>query len=453
MHVLFAVWEVDPFIKVGGLGDVARSLPSALKSDGVDIRLIVPFYKNVNLHGIARKEIATFFCTYAGGKEKITVLQVKHPASHVPVYFLYNKSYFDISTFPDTYAFFCKAIIELVKHDYINWPTDIIHCNDLHTGLVSCLLKRQHIKNVKTIFTIHNLAYQGIGDVNVWKKLGEQYVSGHKGKFINFIHEAIVYADLITTVSPTYAKEILTKKLGCGMQDQLRKRKKDIYGILNGSDIPWKDGPVKRPKRANWEMVKQENKKYLLEKLGWDPHPSAPLFCYIGRFDPHQKGIDILYEAVEELISEDFYFVLLGKGDKEWEKKFQVLSKSYPEKCYAKLAFDDKLAHEIYAASDYIVIPSKYEPCGLVQMIAMPFGTIPIARKTGGLTDSIKDGINGYLFHDYSPDALVKVLKQAIVSYQRQTYKQMVINALATDFSWGKSAKEYIALYRKLLNS
>ncbi len=476
MNVLFAVWEHDPFFKLGGLGDVARSLPGALKTLDVDIRVMIPYYKVVKMGRNKKTKIGVCEFLYAGKKNKVEIWETIHPYTKVTSYFLKNKKYLDKVTPMETWGFFDKAVVEIVKNNILDWKPDIIHVNDLHCGLIPLLVKNEKLP-VKTLLTIHNLAYQGKTSVDIVKQMGinpalcKTLQWEIKSKQINFLLEAIVHADIITTVSPTYAKEILTEEFGYGLNDILKGKEGQIYGILNGIDIDWRhttrDPAVRFPygpseKRVDgkieyydWKQGKSLDKEFLQKKLGLKVGKDIPMLCFIGRLAEEQKGLDILHRMLRRIDQTKFQFVILGSGEKNWEERYTWLSTFYPKYISCNFRFDDTLAHQIYAASDFIVIPSKYEPCGLIQMIAMLFGTIPIAHKTGGLRDSIKEGYNGFLFSAYSSERLEEKIMRAINMWKKDkpAYVTMVQNALATDFSWNKSAKEYISLYDKLISS
>jgi starch synthase len=466
MKVLFAAWELDPFFKFGGLGDVARSLPAALKEIGVDIRNIIPFYNVLKLGRNKKKKVGKFNVEYGGKKEKVEIYQVLNPKSYVPVYLLRNKTYLSIAKSPDTFAFFDKAIAEIIQKNYLFWLPDVLHCNDHHTGLIPLLIRSMHLP-IKTVFTIHNLSYQGINSTEVLEKLKVDHLRSKvmnweiKSRQLNFLMEGIIHADVITTVSPTYAHEIMTEEYGAGLEEVLRGKEGRVFGILNGIDVKFNQSlhskAVKYPyanKNLSWEEGKRHNKLYLQKKLGLRSGENIPLLSFIGRFDPRQKGIEIIHKMMRRIDVEKYEFVILGTGNQEWEERYQWLSKFYPKNVSCNFRFDDVLAYQIYAASDFILIPSKFEPCGLIQMIAMSFGTLPIAHKTGGLADSIKDDVNGFLFDKYTSVSLEKTVKKALGIWHtdKPRYKKMVEAALNTDFSWRKSAMEYLELYNKLIN-
>lgn len=476
MKVLFAVWELDPFFKIGGLGDVARALPGALKKLGVDIRIILPYYKIIKFHRNKKTKIGDCTFIYAGKKQTVEIWEVIHPYMKVPAYFLKNRKYLDKIISVDTWGFFDKAVVEIIKNDILHWQPDIVHVNDSHCGLIPQLIKIEQLP-IKTMLTIHNLAYQKKTSLDIIKHVGIDPTTAQtmhweiKKHQVNLLLEAIIHADIITTVSPTYAKEILTEKFGCGLNEVLKGMEERIFGILNGIDIDFShtthDTAVKFPygpseKRSDgkieyygWEQGKRLNKKFLQKKLGLKVDDTIPLLCFIGRIDAKQKGLDILHTMLRRMNKEKFEFVILGSGDEDWEDRYKWLSTFYPKHVSCNFRFDDNLAHQIYAASDFIVIPSKYEPCGLIQMIAMLYGTIPIAHNTGGLRDSIKDETNGFLFSKYDSEGLEHKVMKAISIWRndRTTFKKLIENALATNFSWDKSAQEYLTLYKKLLNN
>lgn len=471
MKVLFAVWELDPFFKFGGLGDVARSLPAALNELGVDIRNIIPFYNALKLGRNKKSKVGKFYIEYAGKKEVLEIFQVFNSLNKVPVYLLKNRTYLDIARSPDTFAFFDKAVVEIVKKNCLSWIPDIIHCNDHHTGLIPLLVHAMN-STVKTILTIHNLSFQGISSTEVLEKLEVDHLRSKimnweiKSRQVNFLMEGIIHADGVTTVSPTYAHEIMTEEFGVGLEEVLRGKEGRVYGILNGIDVelnnpsvskslryPYNPGPFEGRKDISWIDGKRHNKIYLQKKLGLKVGENIPLLSFIGRFDPRQKGIDIIHKMMRRIDVEKYEFVILGMGNQEWEERYQWLCKFYPKNVSCNFKFDDNLAQHIYAASDFMLIPSKFEPCGLIQMIAMSFGTLPIAHKTGGLADSIKDNINGFLFDKYTSESLERSVIKAINIWRnkKHQYRTMVEEAFKTDFSWGRSAKEYLNLYNKLI--
>lgn len=473
MNVLFVVWELDPFFKMGGLGDVARSLPSALKSLGINISIVLPYYKVVKMGRNKKTKAAEFQMPYAGKNEKVEVWKTTHAYTNVPAYFLKNPRYLDRVISMDTWGFFDKAVVMLIKNHVLSPVPDIVHLNDLHCGLIPLLLKLHKIQ-IPTLLTIHNIAYQGKTSTEVIKNMGidpqdcKMLLWEIKSSQVNFLLEGIVHADIVTTVSPSYSKEIFTEEFGGGLNEVLKGKEARIFGILNGIDINWRyilqDRSVKYhyglssnnnggAKYYDWQEGKRRNKLFLQKKLGLKVKGDMPMLSFIGRFDSKQKGLDILHTMLRRIDQTAYEFVILGSGEKNWEERFQWLSTFYPKNISCTFRYDEALAHQIYAASDFMIIPSRYEPCGLIQMISMLFGAIPIAHKTGGLKDSIKDSYNGFLFSAYNSEALEQRVTKAIDIWKnhRSDFEDMVQNALTTDFSWTKSAKEYISLYNKLL--
>ena len=477
MNVLFVVWELDPFFKMGGLGDVARSLPQALRELGTDIRIMTPYYKVAKMGRTKKSMIAKVIVPYAGRNEKVEVWELVHPQTQVTSYFLKNTRYLDKNISLDTWGFFDKAVVSIIKENNLSWTPEILHLNDLHCGLIPLFLEQEKVK-MKTILTIHNLAYQGRTSVEIMNRAGidpeacKMVLWETKNRQINFLLEGIIHADVITTVSPTYAKEILTEQTGAGLDDVLRGKEGRIFGILNGIDINWRyiwhDKAVKyaygltphtngdvTKKYYDWKEGKTRNKEFLQKKLGLKVDKKIPLFCFIGRFDAGQKGLDILHTMLRKLDQTSFECVILGSGDISWEERFKWLSTFYPKNISCNFRYDETLAHQIYAASDFILIPSRYEPCGLIQMIAMLFGTVPIAHKVGGLRDSIRDEVNGFLFDSYSAEQLERTTSKAIDVWKndKKKFEKIVESALSTDFSWKKSAQSYLDIYDKLLGN
>ncbi len=460
MKVLFVVWELAPFFQVGGLGDVARSLPKTLYTQGVDIRVILPYYRAFKLHRVKRKEIKTFSITYDKKKEKITLYQIHFLDSHLPVYIIKNKKYLDVPN-QDLFPFLNLVIVEILEKNYLSWQPEIIHCNDSHDGLIPLIIKHKNLP-YKTLLTIHNLTHQGKMSPDTMTKMGIDLGKCRvlrweiKKRQINRLLEGIIHADLVNTVSPTYAKEILTEEYGAGLDEIIKNEKQKIFGILNGIDYdsrcPLKDKNLIYHYNTTKVTENYPYKIYL-------PHQGKEM-CWVclvlvGRFDSKQKGIDLIHKMLRRINLKKFQFIILGEGEIEWVERFNWLASFYEKNISYISVFDDRLASQIYAGCDFLLVPSKYEPCGLIQMIAMRYGTIPIARATGGLKDSIKDGVDGFLFKHYSSFDLENKIKQAVAIWQndKAKYQRMIMAAMIKDFSWNKSAKEYINLYQKLLTT
>jgi starch synthase len=473
MKVLFVVWELVPFFQVGGLGDVAKSLPRNLFAQGVDVRVILPFYKALELHNQQKKEVKKFNVTYDGEKQKVTVFQINFLDENIPVYIIKNEKWLDVPS-RDTFAFYNLCIYEILKNNYLSWTPEIVHCHDHHAGLIPLLIKHNHLK-FKTLLTIHNLNHQGKYSLDIIKRTGMDHSQCRviqweaKKKQINFLLEGIIHADLVNAVSPTYAKEILTEEYGSGLDEIIRNEGQKISGILNGIDNdsrdPIKDKNIdyhygfKKPDENYPYKIyspiegKKLNKSFLQKKLGFTVSDEIPLIGFIGRFESNQKGLDIMHKMIRRVNLQKFQFVILGQGEVAWEDQFLWLARFYKKNVAYISIFDKKVASQIYAGADFLLVPSKFEPCGLIQMIAMRYGTLPIARATGGLKDSIEDGVDGFLFKKYSSFELEKTMKKAVGIWKndKKYINDMIIKTMKKDFSWDKSAKEYIELYKKLI--
>ena len=475
MKVLFCSYEVAPFYKKGGLGDVAGSLPKALKKLGVDISVVMPEYKlKTNPPAGGEKLKITdkkFKIEFDGREEKVEIWESVLPGSEVPIYLLENEKYLsglkEGKKCLEQFAFFSKAIMEFTRYtlQVTRYRFDLIHLNDWHTSLAPLLIKLQKIPNKPvTLLTIHNLSHQGVAPLNILPSLGISKESSRVLSWdaadgnVEVLIEGIIHSAIVNTVSPTYAKEILNPKFSGRTGEILKGKEGRIYGILNGIDYDvWNPEADKlinfQFSIFNFQKGKRENKIVLQKELGLAVDEKTPLLAFIGRLAGKQKGLDILYEALIKLLpKEKFQFVLLGTGSREWEEKFRKLTKK-EKQVAAVIRFDESLAHRIYAGADFVLVPSKFEPCGLIQMIAMRYGTLPIVRKTGGLADTVKDGVNGFVFEEYSSKALVKCIEQVLCKFEirNSKFEIMINRAMSEDFSWESSAKEYLKLYKKAL--
>ncbi len=481
LKILFASPEVAPLSKTGGLADVSGSLPKAIKSLGHDIRIVTPLYKMVkNNLKVTQNKIKQFTVPISNRNMKGSA-EMGEINGNIPVYLIKKDSYYnrnelyttkegDYKDNAERFIFFSRAVLEILK--YIDFKPDIIHCNDWQTGLIPTYLKNiysqqnGYYSGIATLFTIHNLGYQGkfwaldmhltnlpwdIFNINGIEYYGD----------LSFLKGGLVYSDAISTVSKGYSKEIQTPEYGLGMDGILRHRHKELYGILNGVDYdhwsPEKDPYIVAPyDRTNLEN-KTKCRLDLLQEFGLKAKATTPIIGMISRL-ADQKGFDILTEAMSEIIKMDIVFILLGTGKKEYEEKFTQINDAYPNKTGIKIAFDNTLAHKIEAGSDMYLMPSKYEPCGLNQIYSLRYGTIPIVRTTGGLDDTITDihsdpsKGNGFKFTEYSSNALVSSVKRAIEYYaHKEAWAQLVWRAMSLEFSWEKSAREYVKLYRDLI--
>ncbi len=456
LKVLIAASEAAPFAKTGGLADVAGSLPIALVAAGVDARLIIPKYACVKANGaeaVIGKDIKAYFVEndeYFNRKE------------------LYGDKFGDYHDNLERFAFFSKEILERCKKE--NFQPDIIHCNDWQTALVPVYLNTLYkydpfFSKTKTLFTIHNLAYQGLFNKDEFPKMGLDWVLFTMEYFefygkINLMKAGLVYADAISTVSPTYAKEILTQEFGCGLEGVLKNREDSLYGILNGLDYtawnPETDRKIFKKYSASSIEDKYINKEKLQKSLGLKIDREMPMIGLISRL-ADQKGLDLVAKMIDELLNMKAQFVLLGTGDNKYHILFEKMARIHNKNASINLKFDAALAQKIYAASDIFLIPSKYEPCGLGQMISFRYGVVLVVRQTGGLKDSVqefdlktKEG-NGFTFSEYRADHLFTAIKRALALYKNKSvWTGLVKKIMALDFSWEKSAQEYIELYQKI---
>ncbi len=470
LKILMASAEIAPFAKVGGLADVVGSLPPALKRLGCDVRLVMPLYGLIDCQKYRLKKIGSDIEIYFGnGLARINLWQAKLPGSNVIIYFIDAPKYFGSKKIyasknnTERFLFFSLAALYILPT--IKFKPDVIHCHDFHTALIPNLLKVSryaYFKNIKTLFTIHNLNYQGKTEVevlltgNLTKNSLQSLTKDAQDGDINFMVQGVLNAGLINTVSPAYAKEITTSIYGASLDNIIKKRKNDLYGILNGIDTkffnPGKDKFIKQKYSIKTLNKKIANKLTLQKQLGLPPDKNIALIGFISRL-VWQKGIELITEiaGTRHGASLQCQFVILGTGQKKYEKQLKQLTKKYPDKFSAQIKFDIKLAQQIYAGSDMFLMPSRFEPCGLGQMIAMRYGAVPIARATGGLDDTINTKV-GFKFNDFSAEALLKTLQKALRVYYNQPkkWRDLQINGMKKDFSWDNSAKEYLKLYKKL---
>lgn len=486
LNVLFLSSEIVPFAKTGGLADVSYALPQAIKELGHEVRVMMPKYgfiseRKFGIHEIVRLreiEIPVGDVLQKGSAKASFIVGQK---VKVQVYFLENEFYYDRDDlyvdpktkkdYPDNderFIFFSKGVIETLKK--LGWRPDVIHCNDWQTALVPVYLKTIYsddpfFKGVKTVLTIHNISYQGVFSKESFYKSGlpEQIFPEiqHDGNF-NFLKAGILYADFITTVSPTYAKEIISNdEIGAGLSNVLKKRKKDLYGIVNGVDYstwnPEIDKFIPVPYGIHTIETKYENKKALLRYFGLDYSEEVPVVSQISRL-VEQKGFDLIEEVIDEMMKLNIQYIVLGTGERRYEYMLEKIKRKYPKRVGIYIGFNEELAHLIEAGSDMFLMPSKYEPCGLNQMYSLRYGTVPIVRKTGGLADTVEEFNpktgrgTGFLFEKYSSQEMLKALKKAISVYKnKKLWLKLIKNGMSKDFSWNASAKKYVELYQKLV--
>lgn len=476
LKVLYVASEAVPFVKTGGLADVAGSLPKELKQKGVDVRVVIPKYSGIKEEYLNNMEHIYDGEINVSWRKKYLGID-RYDYKDVPFYFIDNQEYFyreGYYGYPDDverFTFFCRAVLEMLPHiDF--WP-DVIHMNDWQTGLISVYLKLEHNEDVrynkiKTVYTIHNLKYQG----RFWKGylpdvLGLDWKYFNNGDLeyfddINFMKGAIVYSDKVTTVSRSYAKEIQDPYYGEGLEGMLQKRDADLSGIINGLDYEDYNPETDKYIFKNFDVhnaiaIKGDNKEQLQKKLGLPVNRKIPMIGMVTRL-VEAKGLDLVTRILDELLEyENVQFVILGTGDRQYEDWFKGLVWRYPKKVSANIFFNNELAHQIYAASDLFLMPSQYEPCGIGQLIALRYGTVPIVRATGGLKDTVEaynnytQTGNGFSFNNYNAHELLFSIKRAIdgIADDRK-HIHLVENAMTADYSWEESAKQYKELYNSL---
>lgn len=474
MNVLFVLAEAFPFVKAGGLGDVGGSLPGAIRGEGAEVRAIMPKYSSIPADLLKDAQpVASLEMNLGWRKISFQVEEAVHDG--VRFYFIDNPYYFGRDKLygygddGERFAFFSKAVLEALPH--LGFKPDILHCHDWHTALVPLLHRDfygwfEYYASMKTVLTIHNLKHQGIcaysffddvlgliGNRPAWEKLEYQGV-------LNFFKGGLLAADKITTVSPTYAEEIKQPYYGEKLDWVLRYRQDDLVGILNGIDTD-KFNPMTDPNlTVNYRSSldkKLANKLAFQEQVGLPVSRDIPLLSIVSRL-VDQKGLDLLAYILEEMLGLDLQLVVLGTGEKQYEDMFRYFEARFPDKLRAILAYDENLAHRIYGSSEILLMPSRFEPCGLSQMIAMRYGTIPVVRETGGLRDSVGsynkytgEG-NGFSFSNYNAHELLFTVQNVVRMYHedKESWKGIVKNALNTDFSWKTSAEAYLKLYNEL---
>ena len=475
MKVLFVASEAYPFIKTGGLGDVAYALPKALRKLGIDARVIMPKYEGIaSSFKNCMENIASFNVTVGWRNQYCGLQHLTY--DEIPYYFLDNEYYFKR---PETYGFFddgerfsyfSKAILESIKY-MEDFTPDIIHCNDWHSGIIPALLKEHYSEDaryskIKTVFTIHNLKYQGVFSKEILGdllNLDEKYFTDEALKFydaISFMKGGIVFSDAVTTVSDTYAREIQTPFYGEGLEGLLSSKAENIHGIVNGIDYELYNPKVDKEIFYSYDVenIKQKvkNKLKLQEKLYLTVNEDIPMIGIVTRL-VKQKGLDLMVDKLQELLSLPIQIVLLGNGEEHYEDIFQYYASIYPSRISTNIIFDEGLAQQIYAASDMFLMPSLFEPCGIGQLIALKYGSIPIIRETGGLKDTIipynkyTGNGNGFSFANYSSEELLATINKALDLYKdKASWNKLVQNAMLSNNSWENSAKNYMNLYNNI---
>lgn len=468
LRILFLSAEVAPFAKRGGLGDVGGSLPKALRALGHDVRVVMPAYQNIErgYEGVEPLKL-TLNVPMGEGVIPAGVFQSTLPNSDVPIYFIAEGNLFNrpevygYNDDPYRFAFFSRAALDLTIAA-MQWRPDVVHAHDWHTAPALTWLATsgqydERYRNLPTVFTIHNLAHQGQTSRHIFNYLGLQSKPLHEegSNMVNFMARGIYHATMVNTVSPTYAQEIMTPAGGAHLDSLLRYRSFDVHGLLNGIDYDvWNPETDKRiPAHFDRDDLdnRLENKRALQEYLHLPPRDDVPLLAIISRLD-WQKGLDLMEPVLHSLLrgqAGDAQFVVLGTGAKQYEDMFAYLARRYPDKMTAVLEYNAGLAPLIYAGSDMFLMPSRFEPCGLGQLIAMRYGSVPIVKATGGLVDTVRDGITGVVFHAHSAEAFWTAVQRATFVYNtdQRMWRQIQRNGMSMDFSWTRSAHRYQELY------
>ncbi|MFC4777418.1 glycogen synthase GlgA [Paenibacillus sp. GCM10023252] len=475
MNILFAASEAVPLAKTGGLADVTGALPKMLNSKDTEVRVILPNYAEVPAHLLGRFErVAEYTVAFGGWRNPYCGL-LKAELDGVIYYLIDNEWYFGRKGLygygddAERFVFFCYAVMEGLSR--MDFSPDIIHCHDWQTGLIPFLLKTRYAAepdyaSIQTVFTVHNLQYQGLFPIELLKELtgaGDEEFSHERLEYFgsaSCLKGGLVYADKLTTVSETYAAEIQQEQYGEGLHGLLRSRSCDLIGIRNGIDVslydPMNDDALHTPYRSSIGR-KRKNKLALQRELGLPESESTPLFAMVTRLVEH-KGFSLLESIADEWLADDVQLVVLGVGESRYENLLHHLASRYPDKVAARFEFSDQLARRIYAGSDLYLMPSKHEPCGLSQLLALRYGSVPIVRETGGLKDTVQPydeyiGVgNGFTFPGYDAAELLRTIRGALALYYKEdVWKRIVNNAAKEDLGWNRSARAYLTLYTQLL--
>lgn len=476
MKILFCASECVPFCKTGGLADVVGALAPVLAKQGHDVRVMLPLYSAIPDEYVSQMRHVCDFQVDLGWRNQYCGVEALN-MDGVTWYFIDNKYYFDRGYIYglggdeyERYGFFDRAVLNTLPH--IDFHPDVIHCHDWQTGFVPALLKIQYAhldfyKDIKTIFTIHNLQYQGIFDRKAVQDvlgLGDSLFTDDKLECYgcaNFMKAALVYTDEITTVSPSYAEEITNSYYGERMEGLLRARREQLAGILNGIDIVTynPDGDTFTAAKYNADDMsgKAICKSELQKEAGLPIRPDVPVIGMVGRLS-NQKGLDLIDCVISQLMDMDVQLVILGMGDARYVNLFSWAEHQYPNKIAARFAMDNRFAHMIYAGADMFLMPSQFEPCGLSQMMSLRYGTVPIVRETGGLRDTVLsyneytgEG-NGFTFFNYNAHDMLSTIQRAVYYYfdHQDVWQELMRRGMNGDYSWTKSAQEYVKLYEKL---
>ncbi len=479
LKILIVAAEAAPFAKVGHVAEVTGSLPLALQSLSHDVRLVIPRYGRIDQQKFDLKPIAALQdlqVQVSRGYEQVYISEgrIDGNGQTVPVYFVNNDKYFNrdgIYSYPDDderFILFCRAALEMLPH--LEWQPDVIHCHDWHTAIIPNWLKTIYAEepfyqNIASVYTIHNLAYQGIFGYRVLEVAGiGEYgfiypQDDESNNVVSLMSLGIRSADAISTVSPTYAREILTPLYGEHLDKILNEREDRLFGILNGIDVDRFNPATDRFLAANFQVktlaARVQNKLDLQREARLPQNPEVPLIGMISRL-ANQKGFDLMAQIIDLLMQLDLQFVLMGTGDHLYHDLFRQVAEHYPDKAAYFMTFNSPIAQKIYGGSDMFLMPSRFEPCGLGQMIAMRYGSIPVVRETGGLADTVKDFNprsntgNGFTFADYDSMLLYGAIVRALETYKYPAvWQNLMARDMLADYSWRASAAQYVELYCK----
>ena len=475
MKIMFVSSEVAPFIKTGGLGDVAGALPEALAGAGHDVRVFCPLYSAIGQNFRDKMTHVKNAYVQLGWRNQYCGI-FRYDKGGATYYFIDNEYYFARTQLygeyddAERFAYFSKAVLEILPD--LDWKPDVIHCNDWQTALVPVYYNlmfagRPDYAGIKTVFTIHNIAFQGrygrdvleyvMGIDDAHFRSGFMEMDGD----VNLMKAAILASGAVTTVSPSYAEEIQTPYYGHGLDSILRNNSYKLHGILNGIDMdafnPATDPAILKHYTPTRLAGKQADKADLLSLCGLEGGSDTPVIGMIGRLTD-QKGLDLVEAVLDDILQDDIRLIVLGKGDWRYEQMFLDAKRRHPDKISVSILFSGELANKIYAGADLFLMPSKTEPCGLAQMIALRYGTIPIVRETGGLKDTVtafvdyKGTGNGFTFFSYNAHDMLHVIREAceVYRFNPKAWKKLVQGGMETDFSWTKSAEKYVEVYQSI---
>ncbi len=482
LKVLFAAAEVTPLAKVGGLADVVGALPKALILQGIEVKIVIPKYGSINLETVPHRIVASdVIVPFWGKDEHVSLIETSLPGSAVTLWMIDHEGYLgrdgvypppDIVPETTRFAFFAQAVMKVFET--VDWWPDVLHCHDWHVSMLPVLLKilaahDQRFAHMHSVLTIHNLALQGAQ--NAEELCAQMGISpaecpsltqrDRTGMNILHLAQGIMTADKLNTVSPNYAKEIMTPEYGAGLQDVLRSRAHDLVGIVNGIDDhrfdPSRDPDIQYHYSAGEITNKAQNKKILQAMCNLPVQADIPTIGIVSRLTD-QKGLDLIEDAAEQLMSRNLQLIILGTGNKNIEAVLQRRAQRYLQRMYVRIGFDASFAQKVYAGSDMFLMPSKFEPCGLGQMIAMRYGTVPIVRTTGGLVDTVSNidthgRGDGFSFGPYTGEALIEAVNRALALYQkREVWHTIVEHIMKKDFSWQTSSRVYLELYQAAMS-